>query len=52
MATEQGGRNAPTSGVSTRIITGGDNMKSGQLLGTFYTQQRVIQGEKFYVNVD
>ena len=51
-ATEQGGGDAPTPGVSTRMITGGDNMKSGQLLGTFYTQQRVIQGEKFYVNVD
>lgn len=51
-ATRQGGSNLSNPGVSVRMITGGDNMKAGQLLGTFYTQQRVIDGDEFYVKVD
>lgn len=51
-STRQGGLNAPSPGVSTKMIKGGDNEAAGRLLGTFYLQQRVLDGEAFYVNVE
>ncbi|AYO54072.1 NucA/NucB deoxyribonuclease domain-containing protein [Acinetobacter wuhouensis] len=49
---EGGGNNDSDQKVSVRMITGGDNSSAGGRLGAFYSNQRVIDGESFYINID
>ncbi|MFW1984443.1 NucA/NucB deoxyribonuclease domain-containing protein [Acinetobacter guillouiae] len=51
-ATQEGGNNSPSPGVSARKILASDNASAGGKLGVFFNQQRVLDGEEFYVNVE
>ncbi|NHB59505.1 hypothetical protein G9F32_16035 [Acinetobacter sp. 194] len=48
-ATNEGGE---SSDASVRKIDPSDNRRAGAYLGAFFTQQRVIDGEKFYIKVE
>lgn len=37
--------------ASVRRITSGDNRKAGALLGSFFLRERVINDDKFFVDV-
>lgn len=50
-ATDEGAMN-PNYQVSVRKIDPSDNRRAGAYLGVFFTQQRVKDGEKFYINVE
>ncbi|NUG02415.1 NucA/NucB deoxyribonuclease domain-containing protein [Acinetobacter oleivorans] len=46
-ATHQGG-----SGASVKKIDASDNRRAGSLLGSFFNAERVLDGDKFFINVD
>lgn len=50
-ATNEGAMN-PDFPVSVRKIDPSDNRRAGAYLGVFYTQQRVLDGDEFYINVE
>ncbi|MCU9953415.1 NucA/NucB deoxyribonuclease domain-containing protein [Burkholderia sp. BKH01] len=45
------GQGADGNEVSVKRIDASDNRRAGALLGNFYLNQRVLDGEKFYVDV-
>ncbi|MCU4416070.1 NucA/NucB deoxyribonuclease domain-containing protein [Acinetobacter bereziniae] len=51
-ATYQGGDALENPGVSVRRIEASDNKSAGARLGVFYTQQRILDGDEFYINVE
>lgn len=51
-ATMEGAANTEFIPVSVRKIDPSDNRRAGAYLGVFYTQQRVLDGEEFYINVE
>ncbi|KAF1025595.1 MAG: hypothetical protein GAK29_01834 [Acinetobacter bereziniae] len=50
--TYQGGDALENPGVSVRRIEASDNKSAGARLGVFYTQQRILDDDEFYINVE